>query len=114
MAYSNPSVALRFSKALFEHRHGAAAAPPFSAAAAVFISYKVDTSEESDVSGAKAEEVIAEMVEDGAVGSTVEVAYDATKGTTEKVKDTVIAEANENVMDTTEYRSMENMDDQKQ
>lgn len=61
------------------------------------------------MTGAKAEELIAEMVKDGKVRSTVEVAYDATKGTAEKVKDTVIAEANENVVDTTEYRSMENM-----
>ncbi|KGN55118.1 uncharacterized protein LOC101215612 [Cucumis sativus] len=119
MAYSNRSVvAFRFSKALFEQCHGAAAAaaavPPFSPAPAVSISYKVDTSEERDVTGAKAEELIAEMVKDGKVRSTVEVAYDATKGTAEKVKDTVIAEANENVVDTTEYRSMENMDDQKQ
>lgn len=46
MAYSNRSVvAFRFSKALFEQCHGAAAAaaavPPFSPAPAVSISYKV-------------------------------------------------------------------------
>ncbi|XP_038899913.1 uncharacterized protein LOC120087104 [Benincasa hispida] len=106
MAYSNRSVALRSSKALFKHRHGAAASPPLSGATAL---NRLHEESDMDVDRAKAEQLRAGMAGEGAMTSIVEVAYDSTKGTAEKVKDTTIAEANENVVDTIEYRSMGDM-----